>query len=440
MTPLIQGMIDGKVNSAVLLSPTNPLRKQHIDVSTALVKGVTTEIKVLAIENGSSDIQKRLKSTKHGIAAATAEKWAGLAKKPEMEKYMKECVDIIVLDEVDEMVRNPGFFKQIKLICSICTKARVFAFTATPSDKALKFVQSLPLGSLIHLDADDADSSNHVHENISVPSKDLMPALLALVEKESVNKVMIFFNTSMFAEFAYHYLVKAGCKGIHMLHSKMSSGAAKKSESVFQGCSECFLLSSNLTARGMDFPNVTVVIQVGPSPPELYVQRVGRSGRGGNKGKGILLLVDEEKDAMMNNLKKNVSTTEVKLDYAPNKITSQLTKADQGFKSLIGAYNTEAKMLKWKMKDIVGVIKNIFTGAGQIIPTITQQYAKKAKVDASDGLIIEGGGMYLPAPRLLPPTPLFGNNVSPLVGGAPGHMYAIVALSTITVMCTILSI
>jgi hypothetical protein len=50
----------------------------------------------------------------------------------------------------------------------------------------------------------DADSSNHVHENISVPSKDLMPALLALVEKESVNKVMIFFNTSMFAEFAYH--------------------------------------------------------------------------------------------------------------------------------------------------------------------------------------------------------------------------------------------
>jgi hypothetical protein len=98
---------------------------------------------------------------------------------------------------------------------------------------------------------------------------------------------------------------------------------------------------------------------------------------------------------MMNNLKKNVSTTEVKPDYAPNKITSQLTKADQGFKSLIGAYNTEAKMLKWKMKDIVGVI-NIFTGAGQIIPTITQQYAKKAKV--MRGLIIEGGGMYLPAP------------------------------------------
>jgi superfamily II DNA/RNA helicase len=194
---------------------------------------VTTEIKVLAIENGSSDIQKRLKST-NMVSLQLQRRNGPAAKKPEMEKYMKECVDIIVLDEVDEMVRNPGFFKQIKLICSICTKARVFA-TATPSDKALKF-KSLPLGSLIHLDADDADSSNHVHENISVPSKDLMPALLALVEKESVNKVMIFFNTSMFAEFAYR---EAGCKGIHMLHSKMS-GAAKVGE-CFPRCSECFL-------------------------------------------------------------------------------------------------------------------------------------------------------------------------------------------------------
>jgi hypothetical protein len=65
-----------------------------------------------------------------------------------------------------------------------------------------------------------------------------MPALLALVEKESVNKVMIFFNTSMFAE-EYHYPVKAGCKGIHMLHSKMSSSAAKVGE-CFPRCSECF--------------------------------------------------------------------------------------------------------------------------------------------------------------------------------------------------------
>jgi hypothetical protein len=69
--------------------------------------------------------------------------------------------------------------------------------------------------------------------------------------------------------------VKAGCKGIHMLHSKMSSGAAKVGE-CFPRCSECFLWV-RLDGQRYGLSNVTVVIQVGPSPPELYVQRVGRA-------------------------------------------------------------------------------------------------------------------------------------------------------------------
>jgi hypothetical protein len=64
-------MIDGTVR-ARFYSVLNPLRKQHIDVSNALIKGIATEM-VKAIENGSTDIQARLKATKHGIAAATAE-------------------------------------------------------------------------------------------------------------------------------------------------------------------------------------------------------------------------------------------------------------------------------------------------------------------------------------------------------------------------------
>jgi hypothetical protein len=120
-------MIDGKVNSVVLLSPTNFYEKQHIDVSTALVKGRDHR-------NQSTGYRERI--FWHSETSEVYQTWYRCsysgemgrlaAKKPEMEKYMKECVDIIVLDEVDEMVRNPGFFKQIKLICSICTKARVF--------------------------------------------------------------------------------------------------------------------------------------------------------------------------------------------------------------------------------------------------------------------------------------------------------------------------
>jgi superfamily II DNA or RNA helicase len=52
-----------------------------------------------------------------------------------------------------------------------------------------------------------------------------------------------------------------------------------------------------LILRGMDFPKVTVVIQVGPSPPELYIQRVGRSGRGEQRQRDLAPRRRENGDA-----------------------------------------------------------------------------------------------------------------------------------------------
>jgi superfamily II DNA/RNA helicase len=104
------------------------------------------------------------------------------------------------------MVRNPGFFKQIKLICSICTKARVFAFTATPSDEALKFVKSPPQIA-VQLDADDADSKT-TYMNIS-PYRVRPHAGSSCSRRTRIgHQVMIFTSPSMFAEFM-HYLVKS---------------------------------------------------------------------------------------------------------------------------------------------------------------------------------------------------------------------------------------
>jgi hypothetical protein len=60
-----------------------------------------------------------------------------------------------------------------------------------------------------------------------------------------------------------------------MLHSKMSSGAAKKSESVFQGVRNAFF-EFQLDGQRYGLSERHRQIQVGPSPPELYVQRVGR--------------------------------------------------------------------------------------------------------------------------------------------------------------------
>lgn len=55
------------------------------------------------------------------------------------------------------------------------------------------------------------------------------------------------------------------------------------------------MLASDVIGRGMDFPSVDLVIQVGlPSSADQYVHRVGRTGRAGNVGRAIIMLTQRE--------------------------------------------------------------------------------------------------------------------------------------------------
>jgi hypothetical protein len=131
----------------------------------------------------------------------------------------------------------------------------------------------------------------------------------------------------------------------------------------------------------MDFPSVTTVIRA--SPPELYTQRVGRSGRGIKRGKACLLAGGVRQ--MLAQLTGVDTVAKTDLAVPENNVNIQVPKSGEGFKSLIGAYKTDAKMLGWKMKT-----SYIFVGAGQQVPTLTKQYAGKVNVKPGDGLIIEG--------------------------------------------------
>ena len=70
------------------------------------------------------------------------------------------------------------------------------------------------------------------------------------------------------------------------------------------------------TARGVDYPNVTHVIQYGPAENrETYIHRLGRTGRAGKHGVGILVLggKDEERTVIRRELKGLNVTVRLKL-------------------------------------------------------------------------------------------------------------------------------
>ncbi|KAI5289971.1 hypothetical protein KEM52_000613 [Ascosphaera acerosa] len=88
------------------------------------------------------------------------------------------------------------------------------------------------------------------------------------------------------------------------MHSRLSQAARTRNSTYFRNSQSCVLFSSDVTARGMDFPNVTHVIQVGvPRDRETYIHRLGRTARANRKGEGWLLVHDVEVNDLRSKLR-----------------------------------------------------------------------------------------------------------------------------------------
>jgi ATP-dependent RNA helicase MSS116 len=96
------------------------------------------------------------------------------------------------------------------------------------------------------------------------------------------------------------------------IHAKLSQQQRTRAADDFRSTTSGVLFSSDVTARGMDFPNVTHVIQVGlPRDRDTYIHRIGRTGRAGKEGEGWILLTPFEMQEYTRRLR-NLPLTESK--------------------------------------------------------------------------------------------------------------------------------
>lgn len=80
------------------------------------------------------------------------------------------------------------------------------------------------------------------------------------------------------------------------IHSKLTQAGRTAAANNFRKATEAILFSSDVTARGMDFPDVTHVLQVGvPRDRVTYVHRLGRTARANKTGEGWIFLTEPER-------------------------------------------------------------------------------------------------------------------------------------------------
>nr|GMD44219.1 DEAD-box ATP-dependent RNA helicase 31-like [Ipomoea batatas] len=270
----------------------NKLLKYHSTIGVQVVIGGTR----LALE------QKRMQANPCQILVATPgrlkdhiENTAGFA-----TRLMG--VKVLVLDEADHLL-DMGFRRDIERIIDAIPKQRqtlLFSATVPPEVRqichvALKrdheFINTVEEGS--------EETHSQVQQKYLVAPLDKQFSLLYSMLRDHIAddvsyKVLVFCTTAMVTRLVAGLLGELNLN-VREIHSRKPQSYRTRVSDEFRKSKGLILVTSDVSARGVDYPDVTLVIQIGlPSDRQQYIHRLGRTGRKGKEGQGILVLAPWE--------------------------------------------------------------------------------------------------------------------------------------------------
>nr|ACO12580.1 ATP-dependent RNA helicase DBP4 [Lepeophtheirus salmonis] len=275
--------------SALIITPTRELAVQTYELIKKLT--VNTKIKSFNVIGGI----KFKKETYHVEAAHILICTPGrlLQHFSELPNLRTELLDVLVLDEFDKMIEL-GFKEAIKDIIEYLPDTQRVLLSAT--FKHCNFSQEIVklTDPKIFSDFSKNDVTNFYKILKSTEKINYLYSLLSHISKSDNRKVIVFFSTCKGAKF--HYLLFSKFfKDTFMLSSSVKQQSRLKNYSQFRDMMSGILFCTDLAARGLDFPNVSTVIQFDcPDTPETYIHRIGRTARIGKSGSSFIFLLEKE--------------------------------------------------------------------------------------------------------------------------------------------------
>ena len=304
---LAAGKIDAKGDriSVLILSPTRELATQILDETNALLRfhhGVGAQVVY-----GGTNIRREardLRDERCDVLVATPGRLIDHLENGDVARRLEGC-HTLVLDEADRLL-DMGFKPSVEKILSyVPQKGRqTLLFSATVS----KDIQAIARASLraghAFVDCVGEEASGTTNAQVSqalliAPLEEQFAQLKRVVDEHCTanpgrHKIMVFFTTARGTSLAAELFVNMRDDVIE-IHSKLSQSARTKATDRFRAARSAVIMTSDVTARGVDFDDVTLVVQMGvPSNREQYIHRLGRTGRAGKTGEGVLVLSPEE--------------------------------------------------------------------------------------------------------------------------------------------------
>ena len=283
---------------AILMAPTHELVKQTNSVIKALgsmLPGlrVKTLIGGTSIQEDSDEIRD---SCPHVIVGC-----AGRIYDMFRRRYLSgRDIRIMVLDEADEML-SQGFQQKIHQIFQFMPQdLQVVLFSATLPPEILEITKEFMRNPVrITMEAEKLNLECITQYYIALRHDgDKYDTLKDLFSVISVNQTIIYCNSIHRVTDLYKAMTDEGFS-VCYIHSSMDKVERDKAFQSFRTGGFRVLISSDITARGIDVQQVSTVINFDITRcPHKYLHRIGRSGRWGRKGMAINFVTRQDTETM----------------------------------------------------------------------------------------------------------------------------------------------
>lgn len=273
---------------ALIICPTRELTLQVYKEFIKLVK-FNKEIKITSIYGGES-YTKQFKNLamKPQIVVATP----GRA----IDHLERKTIDfsnlkVLVMDEADEMLKM-GFQEDLEKLLKDTPQTRQTAlFSATMPDfikKVAKKYQKTP--EIIKIETPTLTVSKTDQFYYMVKKSDRDQLLIRLLDFYEPSSAIIFCNTKMDVDALAQFMQKQHYEA-DAIHGDLKQSQRDYVMARFRSKKLKFLIATDVAARGLDISHVDMVINYElPFEDEVYVHRIGRTGRAGKSGISISLV------------------------------------------------------------------------------------------------------------------------------------------------------
>lgn len=337
---------------ALVLAPTRELAAQIED--SFLTYGKFLKLRTTVVHGGVSQTpQARALERGVDILVATPGRLLDL-----MNQRVADIskVEVLVVDEADQMF-DMGFLRDLERIVSrVPLDRQTLMFSATMPEPIRelagkwlyepKHVKVTPVSSASELVAQSV-----FHVELQNKAK----LLARYLKSSSVTRAIVFARTKHGADDLVKVLMKNGIQAV-AIHGNKSQNARTRHLDQFKSERPPVLVATDIAARGIDVSGVSHVINYQlPEVPEVYVHRIGRTGRAEATGVAVSFCGPDERDCLRDIERLigkpiEINETYPEFTYTPNTLASSGGKSSNGGRGSRSAKSSQGVSLRKKVR------------------------------------------------------------------------------------------